>query len=200
MEARGISAESLFKYKVAHKPYDKAIAFPLKRKDGKTYALHYLSREEKKFWYLKPKYFDYPEDTKWGSKEAMFGLDLYDSSKPLILVESETDLLRLSTLGVDQKYCILATCGTPTKEKIKQLRSKVVYNGYDADPTGSKYHIRTLKFIDYDVTVFKLDWGEVRKKDAGDLKSIEEFNYVMHRRREIANQILLTKDYKDVWS
>ena len=211
MNSRGISANALYKYGVCHRPYEKAIAFIVRGRDSKSYSIHYLSREEKKFWYLKPKYFDYPEDTKWGSKAAMFGLELYDPSKPLILVESETDLLRLSSLGVDDQYCILATCGTPTKEKISQLRSKVVYNGYDADATGSKYHIRTLKFLDPDVTVFKLDWSEVkvvdlktgelrRAKDAGDLESIEQFIQVVLMRREIANQILLTTEYKDVWS
>lgn len=213
MLSKGISSDALFKYSTRHDPHKRLIAFPICDTNGNTYRLHLRVVGEKTFWHLTPELAGYP-DEKFGSKNVMYGMQFYDTKKPLILVESQTDVLRLVSLGLDKEYCIIGTCGTPNKQKLRSIRSRVVYLGFDADQAGDTFRKKCISLLPRDITIFKLDWSiiEIRyhtpkkrkekvrqAKDAGDLQSIEQFREVVKNKIPVGKGIEIGREYPDLW-
>lgn len=203
-EGRGISREALDAFEVRHDPWRGTLAFPITGDSSNIYSLHFKPATDDevrvRFWHLTPKNSGYPEAI-WGSPDAMFGLNFYSSSKPLIFVESETDVLRLWSLGLGDVFCIIGACGAVNKIKIDRLRNQIVYLGFDNDPAGSKYYKKCLEHFPRYVQLHKLDWGIVGRNDPGALKNKEEFVEVFNKSRAIGCLPFECKmSYKDAWA
>jgi hypothetical protein len=144
----------------------------------------------------------------------MYGMQFYDPRKPLILVESETDVLRLASMGLDEKYCIIGTCGTPNKKKLNPIRSKVGFLGFDADQAGEVFYKKSVSLLPRDMLLFKLDWSIIQikyytpkkrkekirpAKDAGDMKSLADFEEVLKNKIPVGKGLELGREYPDSW-
>lgn len=181
LEDRGISYDLAVDYQIRVSPQDRAIVFPIVDTDGLTYLLHARSRVNKIFYYLNPSNTGHL-DKVWGRKDFWFGIQHADMTKPLILVESETDLLRLRSLGVEN---VIASCGPVGDYKLERISSPKVYLGFDSDLGGAQYCARTINYLHSSSSLYRLSWTAVGAKDAGDLKSREEFDAVWDARRAV---------------
>ena len=180
-EERNIPLDVAYQYETRIAPEYRGIVFPIIDMDWKTYLLHFRSRIDKMFFYLTPLNTGFP-DVLWGRKNFYYGIQFVDFTKSLIIVESETDLLRLRALGVEN---VIATCGPISKEKLSRIKSPVVYLGYDSDIEGAKYSYLTVKSLDPKTICYRLSWAFVGRKDAGELESREEFDEVWRNRKSI---------------
>lgn len=204
LESRGIHKESVDLLEVRHNPWKRTLAFSITGVGGSIYSLHFKPATDDevkvRFWHLTPKNSGYP-DAVWGSPSAMFGMKFYDPRKPLLFVESETDVLRLYSLGVGEIFCIIGAAGAVNKYKIDCFRNREVYLGFDNDPAGFKYYKKSLEFFPTYSILHKLDWGVIGKNDPGDLESLEEFNYVLSKKISIGSIVMPTStNYRDLWA
>lgn len=202
-ENRGISREVVDLFKVRHDPWKGLIAFPIYGDSRNIFALHFKppvdDRGKFRFWHLTPKNSGYPEE-KWGSPDAMFGLQFYSSKLPLIFVESETDVLRLFTLGLNDRFCIIGACGAVNEVKIKRFRNSTAILGFDSDAAGSKYYKKSLELFPKHVALSKLEWSIAGIEDAGELESAEDFWKIYDCRRVVGSAIFSPNfKYEDLW-
>jgi hypothetical protein len=190
---RGIPDYLLYEYKVRYDPHKQEIIFPIIDDDSKIYRLHVRNRRDKTFYYKTPDNTGYPDLDSWGRKDYWFGYQFYDPSIPAYLVESETDLLRLRALGVEN---VIATCGSLTPGKLDRLSSPHYYLGFDSDSPGAKFTykaIRHLSEVQPSAGLTRLNWNcvllpyytpkrRIRKwrpaKDAGDIATSEQLEKV----------------------
>lgn len=204
LESRGIAKEIVDKFEVRHDPWRGTLAFSITGSNNSIYSLHFKPATDAevkvRFWHLTPKNSGYPEAI-WGSPSAMFGMEFYDPHKPLLFVESETDVLRLSSLGVDKIFCIVGAAGAVNKYKVDCFRNKEVYLGFDNDPAGFKYFRKAVELFPKGTIVHRLDWGAINKNDPGDLSSLEEFDYVL-KNKTTMGEIILNADvnYRNIWA
>lgn len=190
---RGIRPDVLHEYDVRMQPVSSYIIFPIIDTDREVYRLHVKVLHSKGFFYVTPDLAGFPKMKPWGRKDYWFGMQFYDPTEPVILVESETDLLRLRSLGVSN---ILASCGPLNKFKADRIANKTIYLGFDADEAGSKFTMKAIQFFK-GRELYKLPWEVVQHKwytpkkrleryrpckDAGDLMSEEDFEEVMRRK------------------
>jgi 5S rRNA maturation endonuclease (ribonuclease M5) len=212
--SRGIIPDYLHEYGVRHDPTRHLIIFPMTDTDGEVYRLHVKLVLEKTFWYLTPELLGCADEYEpWGRKDYWFGIQFLDPALPVVLVESETDLLRLRSLGVNN---VLAACGGINKWKVARIPNHTIYLGFDADQAGSKF---TMKAIDLfkGRRLFKLDWSLVdisyytpkrrieKKKpanDAGDLETYEQYYYILENKISVGelNPVPTSSGYKDLWA
>jgi DNA primase len=168
--------------------------FPLKDRRGYTYLLRARLWEEKSIWTISPKVARFPNLVFPKLKEigAWFGMDLVDWSKPVVVVESELDVLRLASLG---RMNVLASATSSVSEaQIKTvLMARRLILAYDADRAGSNTHRRIIDRADGKSNIYTADWSNAEKhelfrkgkkddmrcKDAGDLKNEGELNKVL---------------------
>lgn len=209
---RGIRPDILYEYDVRMQPISNYIIFPIIDSDREVYRLHVKVLYSKDFFYVTPELAGYPEYENWGRKDYWFGMQYYDPTKPIILVESETDLLRLRSLDVEN---VLATCGPINKYKAERITNEVIYLGFDSDDAGSKFTMKAVQLF-RGRRLYRLHWDLVQHKyytpkkrleryrpckDAGDLMSCEQFEEVMQKKRplgEVNVDIGLVK-YNDIW-
>lgn len=194
---RNISVDMAIEYQTRISPHDRAIVFPIVDTDGLTYLLHARSRVNKRFFYLNPVNSGYPELI-WGRKDFWFGIQHVDMSEPIILVESETDLLRLRTLGVEN---VLASCGPVGAYKLNRVSAPKTYLGFDSDLKGAKYCVKTLYQLHSSSALYRLNWSVLGLKDAGDLQSRDEFDEVWKRRKAVyleGNQLMIDPVFDEV--
>jgi len=159
------------------------IIFPIKDVDYKTYHLHARSRTEKLFFFYTADYLQQPKP--WGRKDFWFGIEHVDFSKPVILVESETDVLRLRTLGIDN---VMAACGGVGSEKLKRVISNIAILGFDSDEPGARYCSKAIGSLHSSAGMIRLSWKTVGAKDAGDLKSLDDWNKVWENRKIVRQE------------
>lgn len=182
LEGRGIDLSLADEYSLRISPEHNAIIFPIVDVDGLTYYLHARSRLAKDFFFLTPVMCGHPE-LSWGRRDWWFGIQSVDWLKPVILVESETDLLRLRSLGVGN---ILASCGSPGRAKLGRILSDLVYMGYDSDLSGVRYCRKTIKHLHSSADVlYRLSWATVGIGDAGELSGRDQFDRVWLERKYI---------------
>jgi 5S rRNA maturation endonuclease (ribonuclease M5) len=211
---RGILPELLWEYEVRHDPEKHLIIFPMVDTDGEVYRLHVKLVKEKTFWYLTPEVLGIANEySAWGRKDYYFGLQFLDPALPVILVESETDLLRLRSLGVEN---VIASCGALNKFKTSRIPNYTILLGFDADPAGSKFAMKAIQLFE-NRKLYKLDWSIVNvsyytlkrriekkrpAKDAGDLESLQQFEYILENKIPVGeiNPVSLTSGYQDVWA
>jgi hypothetical protein len=204
-EGRGITKEVVQKYNVRIDKEHQAIIFPILDSDGRTYKLHARARIDKTFYHVTPKLLSL--NGFWGRKDSWFGMQFYSPDKTIFLVESETDAMKLASFGVNN---VLASCGGISKLKMRRILNCNVVLGFDADGPGRAYRTKAIRFLDEGTKITTLDWSVLnkekkkKKKDAGDLKSFEEFVHVWSQRNVFvkgggAGEVRKDVGYKDVF-
>lgn len=178
---RGISLEAIKKFKLRYGKDHQVIIFPRIDKQDRVWALRARSRKTKDFFSISPKYM--MSDTQWGDTSRWFG-EQFLTDKPVTLVESETDVLRLSELGVSN---VLASCGQVQRAQLKRLYHIVIILGFDADRPGQQMAYRTAYHLKDTTVLYLLNWNLVGCKDAGNLNSFKEYEHVFN------NKVLLNK-------
>lgn len=107
------------------------------------------------------------------------GQQFFMQGWPTILVEGPFDLLRLRSLNI--RANIYASLGPPSRKQLQQIYADTVYLGFDADEAGIKFTKAAFETLPVP-RMFVLDWSLVGLKDAGDIKSPEQFEHIMGRR------------------
>ena len=166
-------------HRIRHSGRD--LIFPIRDVDFKTYLLHARSRLDKLFYYITPAIAGRPE-LKWGRKDYWFGIEFVDFQKPMLLVESETDLLRLQTLGIPN---VLASCGPIGKKKLTRIKSEEIWLGFDSDLQGAEYCYKAVKELHSSARLLRLSWASVGLKDAAQLRTVDQFREVWANRKTV---------------
>jgi 5S rRNA maturation endonuclease (ribonuclease M5) len=209
---RGIRPDVCYDYGVRMQPISSYILFPIFDTDGEAYQLHIKVLHHKQFFYVTPELAGYPEMKQWGRKDYWFGIQFYDPIKPVVLVESETDVLRLRSMDIDN---VIATCGPLNKAKADRITNSTIYLGFDSDQAGSKFTMKAIQFFK-GRELYKLDWSLVNikwytkkkrlererpAKDAGDIQTVEQYYEVLRNKMLVGkeNPELDSIGYKEVW-
>ena len=179
---RGISLETIHKFRIRYGKDQQVIVFPRIDKENRVWALRARSRKTKYFFSISSKYLG--ANKQWGDTSRWFG-EQFLTDKPVILVESETDVLRLSELGISN---VLASCGQVQKAQLKRLYHLVVILGFDADRPGQQMAYRAAFHLKDMTVLYLLNWNSVGCKDAGNLKFYADYEHVFK------NKILLNKE------
>lgn len=195
LHSRGIFDDAIVDFDLRYSRALRAVVFPIKDRDGLTYWLHARSRERKGFFYLTPENVGSP-DIRWGRRDSWFGIDKLDPSQPVILVESETDLLRLYSLGINN---VIASHGSVGKRSNKvrrliQLGVRSVVLGFDSDETGARYCQRCIHLLHSECTLVRVSWAVAGLKDAGDLQSVDQLRDIWAHRRYIENGRVISRN------
>jgi 5S rRNA maturation endonuclease (ribonuclease M5) len=210
---RGILPEVLWEYGVRHDPGKHLIIFPMIDTDGETYRLHVKLVYEKTFWYLTPELLGCADEyDPWGRKDYWFGIQYLDPILPILIVESETDLLRLRSLGVSN---VIAACGGINKWKVSRIPNRVVLLGFDADKAGSSFTMKAIQLFErrhlywldwslVDVTYYtkKLKTPKLRPaNDGGDLETLEQYEFIVEHKILVGEvtPVPVTSGYVDRW-
>jgi len=180
-EDRGISFEILKEYRLRLDVMGGNIVFPIRDVDYKTYMLHARSRSNKIFFYYTPEYLSSP--VKWGRTDFWFGIEYTDFTKPLLLVESETDVLKLRTFGVEN---VMASCGSVGPDKLKRIVAGSVILGFDSDESGARYCKKAISELHSSAYLSRISWQTVGKKDACALKDKSEWAVVWANRKAVS--------------
>lgn len=210
---RGILPEMLWEYGIRHDPEKRSIIFPMTDTDGEVYRLHVKLVLEKTFWYITPELLGYSEDYEaWGRKDFWFGLQHFDPILPVLLVESETDLLRLRSLGVNN---VLAACGGVNKWKVSRIPNYTIYLGFDSDKAGNQFTMKAISLFK-NRRLFWLDWNLVEityytkklrrpklrpAKDGGDIETMDQYEFLLENKIPVGEMPLVPTNpgYSDVW-
>ena len=209
---RGIRPDVCYDYQVRMQPVSSYILFPIIDTDGEVYRMHIKVLHQKQFFYVTPELAGHPEVAPWGRKDFWFGIQFYSPIQPVVLVESETDVLRLRSMDIDN---VIATCGPLTKPKADRITNEVIYLGFDADAAGSKFTMKAIQYFK-GRTLYKLDWSVVNIKwftkkkelerirpanDAGDLQKVEQYFDVLRAKVLVGqpNPEYATIGYRPAW-
>jgi len=209
---RGISVEMLHEYDTRMQLGSRYIIFPIIDTDREVYRLHVKILYDKTFFYITPEMMGVPEQEQWGRKDYWYGMQFYDPTRPVHLVESETDVLRLRSLGIDN---ILGSCGPLNKWKAERITNEVIYSGFDSDPAGSKFTLKAMQFF-RGRQVYRLNWDLVQvrwytkiqkrerirqAKDAGDLETLDQYNHILAHKVALAETSLDMShlQYRSAW-
>lgn len=211
--SRGILPQMLWEYGVRHDPDRHLIIFPMIDTDGEVYRLHVKLVLEKTFWYLTPELLECADEyDSWGRKDYWFGIQYLDPALPVLIVESETDLLRLRSLGVTN---VIAACGGINKWKTARIPNYTILLGFDADKPGSQFTMKAISLFK-NRRLYWLDWGLVdviyytpkRKtpklrpaKDGGDLETLDQYEFILENKISIGeiNPVPTSDGYTDRW-
>lgn len=170
---RGINYDTQKLFGIRYSPFrDRIVIFPRIDKSNVVWWMRARSRLNKSFFSITPSYFS--TDEKWGDSSRLFGEQFLDSG-PILIVESETDVLKLYDFGV---YNVVATGGGVQKVQLDRLYHDVVILGFDADIAGFKNKVKAERILRNYSTLFYLDWKKAGAIDAGKLESKSEFDKV----------------------
>jgi hypothetical protein len=173
---RGISEAVYTQYSVCHNSRGDVV-FPI-IDEGKVWDMHCRLWDRKQFYHINS------EEETYGKEDVWFGIQFFDVTKPVILVESQTDLLRIKTLAPELQ--VLACCGSVSKEQLNRLHNAVKYLGFDADRPGRKYVIKAVRQLyEESYKMYFLDWNVVGVKDAGELQNKQQLKEVLLKRKLI---------------
>lgn len=179
-EDRGVPKKIQDMFSLRYSDNDRSILFPRIDKDHKIWWLRARSRVAKSFFSVSPSYvaekWGGSQGLEWGDSSRFFG-EQFLTEEPVFIVESETDVLRLYSLGVSN---VVATGGGVQKTQLDRLYHNVVILAFDADLTGLKNRIKAEKYLKDYSTVFIMDWGVIGVKDAGELESKADFDKVFN--------------------
>lgn len=177
LRGRGITNYAIKKYQIRYSKDQQAIVFPRIDKEGNTWVLRARCRKAKNFFSISPKYLMTKDE--WGDNSRWFG-EQFLTDDPVILVESETDVLRLAELGVSN---VLASCGQVQKAQLKRLYHIVIILGFDVDRAGQQMAYRTAYHFKDTAVLYMLDWSLVGCKDAGDLHFLKDYEHVFTNKK-----------------
>lgn len=186
IERRGISLEVAYEYNLRLNEEQNSILFPItdfSHKGEEVYLLHNRPRLSKAFWYLTPNNLRLGKGINWGRRDSWFGLTKVDFKKPVILVESETDVMRLRTLGIKN---VMASCGGVGGPKLNRVESDLTYLGYDSDAQGARYCLKSIRHLHDRSALVRLSWNAAGIGDAGELPDMDAFEKVFLSRKHIS--------------
>lgn len=184
LSQRGISLEMQEKFQLRVYPSMQAIIFPRIDKNGTVWALRARSRKFKSFFSISPLFLN--DKREWGDYSTWFGWQFLDPKTPPLPVESETDVLRLYSLGMNLAKAIpIACCGALQRRQLEALYQDVMFLGFDNDMPGRRNFQRAYGILKGAI-LFRLDWGIVKRGDAGELKNLEEFEQVWKGKRMLS--------------
>ena len=180
---RGISLEVAKAHNV--KSYLEGLAIPIRDVDYKTYWLKYRSAKSKVFNHIEPE--DFSLDMEWGRNDSWFGIEFLDITRPVVLVESELEAMKLETLGWTNILAAHGPLGKRSKklERLAKLSPKVVVLGFDVDEAGRRYN-KIARYWLSNSHIIDLDWSKVGCQDPGEIGSKEQLEKVWKDR--ITNQ------------
>ena len=99
---------------------------------------------------------------------ASFGLHKVDSTKPVIIVESETDCLLLKTFGFNN--VIATTSASFSKSQVQNVPSSNLWVGFDSDDAG-KRATKNLIAMSRGKLIHVINWANAGGKDPGDAEN-----------------------------
>ncbi len=175
--SRGIEKETQNIFSLRYSSNAKAVIFPRVDREKNIWWMSARSYIVKNFFTISPSYMEEPKDA-WGDSSVFFGGHLL-TKDPVILVESETDVLRLHSLDV---HNAIAACGGIRESQLASLFHNVVLFGFDNDVPGFKNKIKAQRYLKGSTTLFSLNWGSVGVKDAAELESKADFDKVYNRK------------------
>lgn len=193
LEGRGISLKVAYKYETRYDRYGNVI-FPTIGRDEKIYNMQFRSTTDKAFWYLKDEEHDmhFRKDLSWYGEQFL-------NLTSVVVVESQTDVLRLKSLGVLDP--VIASCGNVTNAQLKSITSPIWFLGFDADEAGDRNMRRVYKAVHSSaVSVYYLDWSLAGIKDGGELRDVEQLEYIWTRKKQMkggVNNGQINRSYKD---
>ena len=175
LDRRGISLEVAKAHNI--KSYLDGLTIPIRDTDYKTYWLKYRSAKSKIFNHIEPE--DFNLDMEWGRSDSWFGLEFLDTTRPVMLVESELEAMRLETLGWTNILAAHGSLGKKSKklERLVKLGLKVVILGFDADEAGRRYN-KIARYWLSNSHIIDLDWSKVDCQDPGEIGSKEQLEQV----------------------
>lgn len=190
-EKRGISKETLAYYSMRFWKKNGSMVFPYGLSDGYTYSLRQRNLDMKIIYSLTPEILGHKELRFYTPRETgvWFGLDSINMDVPVVLVEGESDVMRLKTLGLNNSM----GSGTSniTRKQFSMLTCSKIYIGYDCDLAGLKARRKIYETLYGKMTLFDLDWTIVEKepgvpcKDAGDLPNKEALKIVLKSAKRV---------------
>ncbi len=195
LKRRGIRLDVAYKYKTRYDKYGN-IVFPIIDKHGEIYSMQFRSIHDKAFWYLENKELN----KKYSGYQHWYGEQFADDVSAL-LVESQTDVLRLKSLGIPGT--ILASCGGVSHAQLETLTAPTLYLGYDADKAGWANQKKTIrKMHSSALNIWVLDWGVAGIGDAGELVTASQYDKVFNAKINVKGGIHVSMNsstplYKD---
>ena len=121
------------------------------------------------------------------SSGASFGLHLIDSTKPVIIVESETDCLLLKTYGFPN--VVATTTASFSRSQIYSITSPNLWAAFDNDDAG-KRAAKNLIGVSNGKLLHIINWENAGGKDPGDAENRLDIA------RAISKKILVDKKAK----
>jgi hypothetical protein len=118
---------------------------------------------------------------------ASFGLHLLESSKPTIVVESETDCLLLKSYGFNN--VIATTTASFSRAQVVNIMSSSIWVGFDSDDAGK----RAAKKLAHDSNtklIYIIDWADAGGKDPGDAANRIDIARAIRKKRFIDKKSL----------
>ena len=171
VSVRGISLSTIADMGIRYNKQRNLIIFPLTDINGDIQVLRarVCDVDNKIMFTISPKQF--------GNKYALptirdsgacFGLNKITASKPVIIVESETDCLLLKTYGFNN--VIATTSASFSKTQIYNIPSPNLWVGFDNDEAGRR---ATKKLIEVSngKLVHVINWENAGGKDPGDAEN-----------------------------
>lgn len=182
INVRGLSHSALYRYKVRYNTQNNLIIFPYTDVVGNVVSLkaRVASNDEKRIFHITDKHFSsqvsFPSVKDVGPS---FGLGEVDSSKPILLVEGEIDLLKLVSLGFDNVVAIGSA--TPAKKQITVLPSSTIILGLDSDSAGKAGALSLARQM-HGKLVYLVDWGLVGVKDPGEINNRDDVLFALNNK------------------
>ena len=172
LRSRGISEETYKRFDVRVSERGE-LAFLFTNLLQNTLGIVFRSITEKKVRGLKLELLEFqgiqlPKKAKRG---AWFGTHLVHLVDPLLIVESELDVMRIYEWGYKNVICPGGM--SATKQQMKALYNKKLLIGFDSDAAGKEGTRLFLKNVSKDKEVWVVDWSPA--KDPGDIKDQETF-------------------------
>ena len=112
-----------------------------------------------------PKYLNSPDTVVFNKGNYLYGLNLvhkHSQKKRILLVEGYTDVISLSSKGINYSVASLGTALTPNQAKLIKRYGEEVFICYDSDQAGIKAAIKAidiLKSIEVDPKIILLPKG-----------------------------------------
>ena len=171
LNKRGISDEAIERGQVRYSPDRETIVYPFTNRQGDIYSFRMRLRVKKKMWTVSEKIAaedcgkEYPKGrfAKRTQVGYWFGLHLMDWDKPVILIESEDDSMRLWDLG---KPNSMASGGVGiTKRQLSEILALQILLGLDADRAGKEAQKRIQYLLKDRAVLYSINWAKAIRKD-----------------------------------
>jgi len=184
-EGRKISLSTVERYRLRCWKYLDSyphVVFPLIGYDGLCWGLHSRSIRRKIFFEITEKLIGSKTPLPTVAKTGMlFGLDKIDYDRPVLVVESCLDVLRLYDLGFGNA---VATAGPIRRSQLGALCFPTIVLGFDADDAGRASAERVKRQCKA-LRMFEVDWGDVGVKDPGELQSKHQLTQALKRAKKV---------------